>query len=450
MEVPQLRATWTDAMSLPNRLSGAAVSLTIPLQPPAKIAHMTSGAENRQNGADVQQILDVLGTNIVLLKCTGKTPVTKGWSLLTISDMTPEYLRSFQRLNIGVALGAQSAGLCAIDIDDENELQPFLDRNPILRDTFRVQGRVGREKIFIRVLGNYPAKTVLMRNRQRLGEWISNGGQAVIHGRHPDTGMPYRWITNHPPVSLAFSDINFGPLDSFLKQPNNINRSGNTEYTANTASHCDNCITLQPLHNIRRRAVLIGEMTALDQRLPIIFDHFVDRVYLPIRGHRHTTMVKAVEFLHRAFGEDRIRTLMAYWHRLNARSFTTTFEDHMKEVEQALTGSLRKYEAELPAAEAELYELLPETERDAYRIARDLAYRGKPVGQFFLSCGELGRRIGKESTPAQRILQRFEYSYGLIATVKKGTRRAIGQAGVATEFKWLLTIDNSVAGVERD
>ena len=408
---------------------------------------MTNGAENRQNGADVQQILDVLGTDIVLLKCTGKTPITKGWSRLTTSDMTTEYLRSFQRLNIGVALGAQSLGLCAIDIDDENELQPFFDRNPILRDTFRVQGRTGREKIFVRVHGDYPPKTVLMREGQKLGEWIATGGQAIIRGRHPDTGEPYRWITNNPQVSLAFSDINFGDLDRFLRTPNNINRSENTE---NTASHCDNCITLQPLHNIRRRAVVIGEMTALDERLPMIFDHFVDRVYLPKRGQRHTTMTKAVEFLHRAFGEDRTRTLMAYWHRLNARSFNTTFEDHMKEVEQALTGSLQKYEAELPAAEAELYDLLPEAERDAYRIARDLAYRGKPVGQFFLSCGELGKRIGKESTPAQRILQRFEYSYGLIATVRKGTRRAIGQAGVATEFKWLLTMDNSVAGAERD
>lgn len=385
------------------------------------------------NGAGIQQILEVLGTDVVLLKCIGKTPVTKGWNHLTPSHMTAMYLRSLEQGNVGVVLGTQSSGLCAIDIDDENELQPFFERNPTLRKTFRVGGRPGREKIFVRVRGSYPPKTVLIRNGQKLGEWIGTGGQAIIQGRHPETGRPYRWITNHPPVSLAFCDVNFGDLDRFWETPININRSENTEYTGNTAS-------LQPLHNIKRRAALIGEMTALDERLPMIFDHFVDRVYLPKRGQRHATMIKAVEFLHRAFGKDRARTLLEYWHRLNAHIFNTTFENHMNEVEQALTGSLQKYEAALPAPEAEMYQLLPEVERDAFRIARDLAHRGQRAGYFFLSCGELAKRIGKESTPAQRILQRFEHSYGLIATEKKGTRRAVGQAGIATEFRWLLPI----------
>ena len=54
---------------------------------------------------------------------------TRKWKHLRPANMTPAYLSKLPRGNIGVALGEVSGGLCAIDLDNDAPVQPFLSAN---------------------------------------------------------------------------------------------------------------------------------------------------------------------------------------------------------------------------------------------------------------------------------------------------------------------------------
>ena len=72
----------------------------------------------------------------------------------------PVYLKRLSRGNIGVLLGKPSSGLCSIDIDADDQLEPFLDLNPKLRESFRTRGARGAN-VWVQVLGPYPRLTTL-------------------------------------------------------------------------------------------------------------------------------------------------------------------------------------------------------------------------------------------------------------------------------------------------
>src|SRR4051812_39448464 len=78
----------------------------------------------------IAELHRLLGRSAILLRCNGKCPTTTGWTKLTPEHMTPRYLGQLHGSNIGVALGGQSRGLCAIDLDDKSSVRPFLRANP--------------------------------------------------------------------------------------------------------------------------------------------------------------------------------------------------------------------------------------------------------------------------------------------------------------------------------
>ena len=84
----------------------------------------------------VSELQRLLG-DAVFLACPTRTKKPKGkWGCQTLADMTPDYLAKLRNGNIGVALGAVSGGLCAIDLDQDELIEPFLAANPALADTF--------------------------------------------------------------------------------------------------------------------------------------------------------------------------------------------------------------------------------------------------------------------------------------------------------------------------
>ena len=120
----------------------------------------------------------------------------------------PTYVARLRRGNIGVALGQNSGGLCAIDIDDDDEVQPFLASNPRLASTLRTKGARGAQ-FWVQLSGEYPKLGKLKtQDGEDWGEWRCDGGQSVIHGTHPD-GMSYRRIVNAPPIEIAFEEIHW-------------------------------------------------------------------------------------------------------------------------------------------------------------------------------------------------------------------------------------------------
>lgn len=183
-----------------------------------EVGNLISGAEIEcteqkpvQEG-QVERIRELLGEDVVLLPVPRgkKGPKVDGWQKTTIDEMDdPEYLKQVGAGNIGVLLGRASGGLCAIDIDDDAGVEPFLELNPALRRTLRTHGARGAQ-IWIRIEGEYPKLVKLKTNEgNNWGEWRADGGQSIIYGTHPDTQLPYTVQETAQPITVAFEDIHW-------------------------------------------------------------------------------------------------------------------------------------------------------------------------------------------------------------------------------------------------
>src|SRR5690242_9646844 len=87
----------------------------------------------------VKELRDLLGHDVLLLPWPrGSKGGKRKWGHLTIAAMSdPAYLEELQLGNIGVALGQKSGGICTIDIDADDQVEPFLAANPRLASTLR-------------------------------------------------------------------------------------------------------------------------------------------------------------------------------------------------------------------------------------------------------------------------------------------------------------------------
>jgi phage/plasmid-associated DNA primase len=170
----------------------------------------TSNA-GRQAGNHAQRLKKLLGNDAVLLwlPLGFKRPDSSftGWQKTTISDtLEPAYQAKLAEGNIGVLVGDPSGGICSIDIDHDDEVEPFLELNPILATTLRSKGKRGCN-LWVQMAGDYPKAGKLVTNEGGAwGEWRSTGNQTVIHGKHPD-GMDYRLEVEARPIRIHFADI---------------------------------------------------------------------------------------------------------------------------------------------------------------------------------------------------------------------------------------------------
>jgi hypothetical protein len=116
----------------------------------------------------------------------------------------PKYLKLFttKNINIGIAQGAVSNGLCSIDIDVDNEVETFIGLNPRLATSLRSKGARGCN-IWFRVPSDPPiTKKLITITGKKWGELRANGSQTIIHGRHP-SGCEYRLMVEAPPVEIG-------------------------------------------------------------------------------------------------------------------------------------------------------------------------------------------------------------------------------------------------------
>ena len=153
----------------------------------------------------------ILGRDVLLLGWPiGKKGVPRKWGHLTVADMTPAYIKKLSGLNIGVALGKKSGDLIALDVDDETLLEPFLSCNPNFENTLITHGARGAV-FWFRMIGEYPNATKVLKTAPKIevGEFRSDGGQAIIRGFHPDTGNQYRVLNMAKPLAIEFSKINW-------------------------------------------------------------------------------------------------------------------------------------------------------------------------------------------------------------------------------------------------
>ena len=156
----------------------------------------------------IAELRTLLGNDVVLLPIVSgfKRPTFACWPNTTVEAMgDAEYLVRLRCGSIGVVLGRNSGGLCAIDIDGDEFVEPFLALNPTLRNTLRSKGARGAQ-LWVRMKGEYPKLAKLKTTDGKdWGEWRCDGGQSVIYGVHH--GMHYQRLVDVAPVEIGFDEI---------------------------------------------------------------------------------------------------------------------------------------------------------------------------------------------------------------------------------------------------
>jgi Bifunctional DNA primase/polymerase, N-terminal. len=153
-------------------------------------------------------ILGLLGHALLLPWPAGCKGSRKKWKHLQLTDMSEaSHLAKLEKAgNIGVALGKVSNGLVTIDLDHENYIEPFLEANPLFRNTLCTTAQRGCN-VWLRCTADYPPSCNL-RNAygEEIGEWRADGNQTIIAGTHPD-GVPYRFVIERPVITIEYHEI---------------------------------------------------------------------------------------------------------------------------------------------------------------------------------------------------------------------------------------------------
>lgn len=171
---------------------------------------MNSDSVNDSADSISQNLLKLLGNDVVLVWSNKgqKGPRWRGWQNTDIQMMQkPGYCKKLDSgCNLAVLTGNPSGGLCSIDIDEDEAVEPFLSLNPKLRETLRSRGRRGCN-LWVRIDGAFPPPAALKNADKRAwGEWRSTGVCTTIHGVHPE-GMNYTRSPEVAPVTMRFEEI---------------------------------------------------------------------------------------------------------------------------------------------------------------------------------------------------------------------------------------------------
>jgi len=171
---------------------------------------MDSSGVNDASGSISKHLISLLGDDVVLVWANKgqKGPRWRGWQHTGIDRMRKTaYLKTLDcGHNIAVLTGAPSGGLCSIDIDENEAVEPFLTLNPRLRETLRSCGKRGCN-LWVRIQGVFPPPAdIRTADENAWGEWRSTGVNTTVHGIHPE-GMSYERSPEVPPVTMTFDEI---------------------------------------------------------------------------------------------------------------------------------------------------------------------------------------------------------------------------------------------------
>jgi hypothetical protein len=356
------------------------------------------------------------------------------------------YLARLKTGNIGVAQGKVSDGLCSIDIDLESEVAGFLALNPKLAATLRTKGERGCNTWFRDTDGSCPTKKIKTRDGQNWGEIRANGSQTIIYGKHP-SGCHYRFVVQVPPVQIGISEIVWP--EHVVHPLKKGQRSQSTNHST------ESCVPVRcasvPLCDISDGEEVLANIEAanhrrelLKQRFPQLtelYEKFIEPKFKAAAQHRNGFIVEAAPFIYRVVAARVGLQLLQFFYAMHRPLFKDSRTQHRYESEKMLESVAKTYRDSLNEIEQKIYMALPEVERDAFRILRDLALGPQPKCeplQFFMSCKQLGDRLQIDRQSASRLLRRFEQDYRLIKCVLKGSRWTPGQEPLASTYRWLL------------
>ena len=407
------------------------------------------------NARKAHEIAEALGA-VVTPVYRSKKPKYRFWRGLDYAKCRTKELLSLynEYTNIGVILGESSSGLISIDFDEDEPLKEFLGLNPRLKDTLTTSAARGAN-LWFKMRGKYPKLTRLKRGRSIWAEWRSTGAFTVIHGIH-EKGMPYT-SNEKKPIKIYLDDIVL-PEDVNFKtskgrtSSEQLNAAPATTPLHNIATPKDSNAPiiedeapprlLSPtliLEQIKTRQEALDALKKDNPTLHKLYLKFVDRNFTAMPHQRNAFLTEAVPFLYRAVAPELIMPLVEFYYIVHKPIFHDPLSQHTKEAKALLRGVSETYWGALPPDEQKLLQALTEGEQIAYRILRDLTMRvtdDSPLRLFFMSADEMGLRLGISSMQAHRILKDKLAKPGIIQVLENGVRRAKGQRGIATTYRW--------------
>lgn len=200
-----------------------------------------------------------------------------------------------------------------------------------------------------------------------------------------------------------------------------------------------------PLHLHNKSLTLHNKIFSDWARLPSLYQNLVTKRYgQPQRGMRNALVMREmVPFFFSALSPVIATAFAEEFYKQNDAVFSDyKFDTYVSEVKCILIGCEQSYPPLLTEAERAAYiSLEDDNQRAAFRIARSLSKcesnANLPPPLFHLSCASLGARMGIYDMVAWRILKRF-VAMGIIQLEESGMKRAKGQQGIATVYRWKL------------
>ncbi len=396
-------------------------------------------------------VIQKLGTDAVLLPVPRgqKGCKLKGWTDLTSQCMAdPKHnAKLLSHGNLGVALGKQSAGLCTIDIDDDNGVAEFFDRNPELEGTLRTKGARGCN-LWIRIVGDYsPSSAIKRLSGHSWGEWRADGNQTIFAGLHPK-GVHYQLCDPDAAViELRYDDIIWP--DSVIA-PRNARRGeeggsssilppANYRLPSTPTTLPSTSVPSTPLRSTANSHLGGSDANA---RLHQLYEQHIAENVIALPDQRNDALVELVPKLFFTVSARTVVDLLMMFYDRHLAIWKDPRERHEYEMRKLLESCELSFINELSQKERSMYGALPRDYwKETFRICRSLAsYSGPnapPPPVFFLSNDELAKRIDQSSQTCGNILRKF-CQYRLLDVVAPGIKRSKGVAGKATHYRWSL------------
>jgi hypothetical protein len=172
-----------------------------------------------------------------------------------------------------------------------------------------------------------------------------------------------------------------------------------------------------------------------------LWEKYVEGRFKPDFAQRNSLVVKFVSFAFHRMSDELVLTLANRAHAVFSPFYNDSSKQHDMEVRAMLNGVQSSFLKSLKGKdEREYYLYLEPDESTTFRICRSLAALNKPKKLppplFFLSCRDLGERIGINHMKANHLLRDF-VDEGILDLMQKGTR---GSHREATTYRWNLTL----------
>lgn len=386
----------------------------------------------------ISDLRRLLGEPIVFIRCkkNGKEPVGK-WGHLTVADMTPQHLASLKGFNVGVSLGEASGGLCVIDIDEDNYVEPFLALNPSLANTFRTHGARGCG-FWIRIKDNCPKYFELETPAGSAAiEFRSHRHYSVAWGTHPDTKQLYQWVVKKPAIEVEFESIRW-PDDLRDSRRGNHSPEGElfegekAEGNDSEGSRPYNCeegvrvcpeVAASAAHARPNAGLSIDEHTRgeIDRAVEFGVKSTRQNNEASFRACLFLIQIKGVEDLSGISQAERIYFAEAWYRSLSAKGRTTKFKTHyfndiFSSMKNAKRSDSMNEKNPVPTAWelAQSHPLPPEaTMFEGDEIMQRLIglcfqiHRLRAGGEWFLARNKVGELMGLDTNATRNLSENF-------------------------------------------